>query len=154
MHKYTLLIIFLFFLSGSYAGKYRFLNLDSRHSGPALVIDEKALKAEGEKKANRISSQKWLYLWGAFVTAGTGTYFYFAARNHYLEYQVATTDATSLHNKIVTEDIIWPISFGLSAACFGMFLYKNAQAEKIRKKYNISVLPVQKGAVVSFCLHF
>jgi hypothetical protein len=128
------------------------IKLSTFFAGPGS--DSAKIKISEGRRIQNISTQKWLYLFGSIVTLGIGTYFYFSANRHYDNYKIATTDATHLHNIIVTEDIVWPIAYGLSAACFAMFIYKNIQQGKLEHRYHFSLAPVKNGAAVILTCDF
>ncbi len=116
-----------------------------------MVSDAKALANVNFKKYKR--RKNW-WLGGTIVSAGVGGYFYYAANKHYDEYKTATDNATDLHNKIKTEDIIWPTAFGVSAVCLVMTIINGSKAGKLKKQYDLGLAPVGGGAVVALKINF
>lgn len=111
-------------------------------------------KLEMEDKLSNIIMQKWIYLGCSLISFGTATFFYIESNRNYINYKNASTDATDLHKKINTQDIIWPVSYGLSAACFGMFIFKSIQQGKVKSRYSLGMVPAGNGAVVTICYTF
>jgi hypothetical protein len=116
--------------------------------------DSTLLRLNGQSAIRRVSTQKWLYLFGTLITVGAGTYCYADADINYKDYRNATTDATRLHKRIATEDILCPIAYGLSAACFTLFILKNLQQGKLERKFHFSLAPITRGAAVYLTYDF
>ncbi|MBU2651391.1 MAG: PEGA domain-containing protein [Bacteroidetes bacterium] len=98
--------------------------------------------------------RKWAWLGAAAASAGAGTYFYLSANQKYDEYKTATGDATKLHNQVETFDIIYPVLYGISAACLVPAIIYASKQGKVKRKMNVAVMPLQDGAVFSIAYTF
>jgi hypothetical protein len=94
-----------------------------------------------------------LWLIGTAVSAGMGGYFYFSAEQKYEDYQTATEDASDLHKQIETEDILWPVAFGVSGFCAVMTIVNAAKKGKAKRTMNFSLVPLNGGGIVRLAFH-
>ena len=112
-----------------------------------MTSDKKAMAQMDFRKYKR---RKNIWLGATLATAATGGYFAYSANKHYDDYKTATDNATGLHNKIETEDIIWQAAFGVSGVCAIITIVNASKQGKARKKMNIAAIPVEGGGMVSF----
>ena len=112
-----------------------------------MTSDKKAMAQLDFKKYKK---RKNIWLGGTVVSAALGGYFLYSANKHYDEYQTATENATDLHNQIKTEDIIWPIAFGVSGACGIMTIINFSKQGKAKKQIGLSAIPMNGGGMLSF----
>ena len=116
-----------------------------------MTSDKKAMAQMDFRKYKR---RKNLWLIGTVVSAGVGGYYYYSANKHYDEYKTATDNATDLHNQIKTEDIIWPVAFGVSGVCAIMTIINGSKQSKAKKMIDFSAVPVEEGGMLSFRIKF
>ena len=121
----------------SQAGTWKFAALQEDQEPkepPAPQLSTKALR----KKQTELRRKKWYWYGGSAAFAVVGAYFRYSADQHYEEYQSATGDATELHRIIEMEDTIYPIGYGLSAACLLTALSYHVQ--EIQVKHQIQTV--------------
>ena len=116
-----------------------------------LVSDEKAIAQMDFKKFKKIKN---IFLGATVVTAGVGAYFAYSANKHYEEYKDATEDATDLHNLYKSEDVVWPIAFGLSGVCAAITVFSYTKQIKAKKKINVSAVALYDGAFFKVVYNF
>jgi hypothetical protein len=113
----------------------------------SMTSDKKAMAQIDFRK------YKWrknMWLTGTVLTAAAGGYFYYSAERHYDQYQTATENASKLHNQVKTEDIIWPVAFGVSGICGIMTIIYASKQGKVKKQINFSANPLDSGGILSF----
>jgi hypothetical protein len=116
-----------------------------------MISDKKAMAQLDFKK---YKLRKTLWLGGTVVSAAVGGYYFYSAEKHYDQYKTATDNATDLHNQIKTEDIIWPIAFGVSGVCGIITIVNAAKQGKAKKQISISALPVEGGGMMEVVWRF
>jgi hypothetical protein len=115
-----------------------------------LISDKKAL---AQMDFRKYKWRKNIWMTGTVLTAAAGGYFYYSAERHYDQYQTATENATKLHNTIKTEDIIWPVAFGVSGVCGIVTIVYGSKQRQARNKMNLSMIPVGGGGILSLSLN-
>ena len=116
-----------------------------------MVSDQKAMAQMDFKKYKR--RKNW-WLGGTIASAAAGGWFYYSANKHYDEYKTATDDAGNLHSQIETEDMIWPIAFGVSGVCAVMTIINGSKQSKAKNRMNISAVPLGNGGMLCVQMKF
>lgn len=107
-----------------------------------------------QQEYRKHQTRKWVWLGAAAASAGAGTYFYLSANQKYDEYKTATDDATRLHDQVETYDMIYPILYGISAACLVPAIISASKQGKVKRKMNVAVVPLEDGAVFTIAYRF
>ena len=116
-----------------------------------LVSDQKAI---AQMDFEKYKKRKNYWLAGTIVSAGTGAYFAYSANKAGNDYETATTEATSLYDKMEQHYAYSYAAFGVSGVC-AIFTIINATMQgKAKKKMNIAAIPLEGGGMVSVTMNF
>lgn len=80
---------------------------------------------------------KNIWLGSAIFSSGIGVYSILKSNQLYDEYQSATTNASDLHDKIETYDMITPIAFTAAGLCLVEFFIQNSKFKKAKSKLKL-----------------
>jgi hypothetical protein len=116
-----------------------------------MVSDQKALAQMDYKKYKR---QKNIWLAGTIASAAAGGYFAYSANQAGKDYETATTDATSLYDKMEQHYTYSYAAFGVSSVCAIFTIINASKQSKAKKQMNISAIPVEGGGVLSLRVDF
>ncbi|MCE1198575.1 MAG: PEGA domain-containing protein [Marinilabiliales bacterium] len=99
------------------------------------------------------AKKSWLI--AGLATTAIGTYCYLQAQNSYQKYQVATTDAASLHQKVKTLDTVYPICFALAGfSAVELIIQSGKQKKAMNHTLGFLPFPVKGGAALSLNYKF
>lgn len=98
------------------------------------MVDQTHPKTNYSPEYYKYKKSKTFWLVSGLVTASVGTVGIFQANKYYSDYQNATTDAESLHQKAKTYDTIYPICFALAGVCTIEFIIKSGKQKKAKNQ--------------------
>lgn len=78
-----------------------------------------------------------IWLGSTIACSGIGVYSLLKSNQLYDEYQTATTNASDLHDKIETYDIITPVTFAAAGLCLVEFFIQNSKYKKAKSKLKL-----------------
>jgi hypothetical protein len=115
------------------------------------LIETPALSADYYK----YKKAKSFWLVSTLVTGAVGTFSYLQANKYYNEYKDATTDASSLHQKVKTFDTITPMAFGIAGFCAVEFILKAGKQSKAQKQsLGFYPVPLNNGGGIGLAYTF
>lgn len=116
-----------------------------------LVSDQIAM---AQMDFEKYKKRKNYWLAGTIVSAGTGAYFAYSADKAGKDYITATTEATSLYDKMERHYNYSYAAFGVSGVCAIFTIINATKQSKAKRKMNIAAIPLEGGGVVSVTMNF
>jgi hypothetical protein len=103
---------------------------------------------------NKYKKRKNVWLAATLATAGTGAYFIYSSDRAGKDYATATTEATSLYDRMERQRVISFAAFGTSGFCAIMTILNASKQSKAKKRMDISAVPLDGGAMLNLQISF
>ncbi|MBV5313665.1 MAG: hypothetical protein JZU47_10240 [Prolixibacteraceae bacterium] len=97
-------------------------------------IEQSKTKTEYSPKYYKYKKSKNIWLSGALVSGAVGAFTMLQSNNLYSQYQSATNDAESLHQKVKLYDQISPIAFGVAGICTLEIILKAGKQSNVKNQ--------------------
>jgi PKD repeat protein len=97
---------------------------------------------------------KTIWLGAGIVSLATGTFTLIESNRLYNEYERAVENATDLHRKINTYDIITPVAYGISALSAVQVYIQSRKQSAVVKTITVQMMPNIQGGTMKLSCNF
>jgi hypothetical protein len=136
-----------------YVEQERRINI-SEGKEETLMFDLQTYEGSMAQQIRQYKNAKMIYGAATLVSAAAGAYLLYSSDQLAKEYPTATTDATSIYDRMEQQQTLSYVAFGVAVPLGVMYLVKGAKLRKARNKVQLTAMPVEGGGVVGLLVSF
>ncbi len=130
-------------------------NLSKENISDALTNSIAAPKDRTNDVLRKHKKANWIWSASTLVNSMTGTIVLLQSNKLCAQYKQATNEAATLHQKVKTLDIIYPVCYALAGFSAFELILQSAKLKKIKKSMiDIQVFPIPEGAALNLSYKF